>query len=144
MIDLILSDSQARPDIFLWRGALPSSLIIEWESRNSVTLPEDLKYLWSLKGGGDLFESETILQPFGALDEYDLVESVTQTFRTRGLSPEFWVFQTGLTDSVFRISDGAIFSLGAPNGSTLQPFADLNEWYKTTLRETFATRYGLR
>jgi len=68
MIDLILHDSAARPGVFFWFGALPTSQTKDWERENSICVPADLKTLWSLKGGGDLFESETILQPFGSAD----------------------------------------------------------------------------
>src|SRR5579859_5466459 len=132
MIDLILHDSAARPDLFSWWGPLPTSQIQLWERENSIHVPTDLKTLWSLKGGGDLFESESILQPFGAA-EYDLIYPVTQVYRERGLSPEFRVFQKGVVESVFRISDGALFSLvNTDENFAMIRHADLDQWKSGT------------
>ena len=142
MIHHILHDAQLHPGLFFWRGPLSVSAIEDWERRQSLAAPRDLRQLWGLKGGGDLFESETILQPFGA-DDYDLIESVSSVFWAKGLSTDYCVFHTGIADSVFRKSDGEIFSLGSSDMSQMSPFRDLDAWYLNTLRSAFAERYGL-
>jgi hypothetical protein len=141
MIDLLLRDSHLRPDIFLWSGPLPISEIEKWEREQSLSAPEDLKRLWSLKGGGDLFDTETILQPFGA-PEHDLIGPASQPFWEKGLSTEYCVFHTGLNDSVFRKSDGALFTLKSDPGGMSQ-FKDLDEWYRVAVREVYAKGYAL-
>jgi hypothetical protein len=142
MIDSILRDSDLRPDLFFWWGKLSLSAIEEWERKQGIHIPSDLKLLWSTKGGGDVFESESILQPFGAAD-YDLIECVSETFCTKGLSPEYCVFHTGLGTSVYRKSDAAIFCLDSEDMKEMSPFEDLDEWYRSKLRAEFADRYGL-
>jgi|HubBroStandDraft_3_1064219.scaffolds.fasta_scaffold95599_3 hypothetical protein len=142
MIEVILRDSQLHPGVFFWSGALSTSAVEEWERKQSLFAPEDLKQLWSLKGGGDLFESETILQPFGT-KEYDLIEPVSSVFWGKGLSTDYCVFHTGRVESVFRKSDGALFSLGSPDISQMSQFEDLDEWYVRTLRSIYWERYGL-
>jgi hypothetical protein len=141
MIMNILEDSRRRPDLFVWRGGISLSAIGEWERQRSIVVPSDLRELWSTKGGGDLFESETILQPFGAQDS-DLVEPVSQVFWSRGLDTGFSVFHTGVWDSVFRKSDGALFSLNSSDLSQVSSFQDLNQWYQA-LRAEYAERYAL-
>lgn len=142
MIDLILRDSQLHPSVFFWRGRLSLSAIEAWEREQSLSAPRDLKQLWTLKGGGDLFESETILQPFGA-DDYDLIGSVSSVSWGKGLSTDYCIFHTGIVDSAFRKSDGALFSLGSPDPNQMSQFRDLDEWYLNTLRSVFADKYGL-
>ena len=142
MIDLILRDSQSHPDIFIWRGPLLASAIEDWEHMHLLSAPEDLRQLWCLKGGGDLFESETLLQPFGA-EDYDLIESVSSVFWGKGLSTDYFVFHTGIVDSVFRKSDGALFSLGSSDLHQMSQFRGLDEWYVSTLPSVFAEKYGL-
>ena len=66
MIDLILRDSDLRPDLFGWRGGIPPSEIEKWEREQSLRVPDDLRELWAIKGEGDLFESETITPTPGA------------------------------------------------------------------------------
>jgi hypothetical protein len=142
VIDLILKDSMLRPNLFIWRGPLPITDLEEWALQRSVNVPADLVQLWSVKGGGDLFETESILQPFGA-PEYDQIDSVSETFWKRGLSPDYFVFHTGLWDSVFRKSDGAVFSLRSRDLTQMLPFRDLNDWYSQNLRQPFAEKYGI-
>jgi hypothetical protein len=101
-----------------------------------------LKDLWSSKGG-EFFDVETILQPFGAKEEYDLIEPVSTVRWERGLSRDFCVFHTGFVDSVFRKSDGAIFSLPTDDLTQMIPFKDLNEWYVNTVRSVYEEGYGL-
>ena len=142
MINLIVCDSQRHSDAFFWRGSLSLSAIEDWERQQSLCAPRDLKQLWTLKGGGDLFESETILQPFGG-DDYDLIESVSCVFWGKGLSTDYCIFHTGIVDSAFRKSDGALFSLGSSEQKQMSQFRDLDEWYLRTLRSVFAEKYGL-
>jgi hypothetical protein len=142
VIETLLRDSKLHPDAFFWNGPLSTSAIEEWERKELLSAPEDLKQLWSLKGGGDLFESETILQPFDA-KEYDLIESVSSVFWAKGLSTNYCIFHTGRVESVFRKSDGAIFSLGPVDTSQMHQFEDLDEWYVKTLRSIYRERYGL-
>jgi hypothetical protein len=141
MIDLILRDADLRPDLFKWRGKLSIPALEHWEREHSLPLPKDLKQLWSTRGGGELFESETVLQPFGAAD-YDLIGCVSEAFRKRGLDAESYVFHTGLWDSVFRKSDGTLSSLEPTDMSQRSKFQDLADWYKA-LRAEYGERYGL-
>jgi hypothetical protein len=97
--------------------------IEDWEREHSLLVPRDLT-----KGGVDLFDADTILQPFGAKEDYDLIEPVSTVRGERGLSRDFCVFHIGVVDSVFRKSDGAIFSLPTDDPTQMIPFRDLNEW----------------
>lgn len=144
MIDLILRDSQLCPKAFVWRGPLSASSISQWEHAESLHAPEDLKRLWTLGGGGDLFDdSETILQPFSA-EEYDLIGPVSSVFWAKGLSVDYCVFHTGLVDSVFRKSNGVLYALTSPEDfGQMAEFQDLDDWYSNIVRPTYAQGYGL-
>lgn len=141
MINALLKDSDLRPDLFAWRGPLPLPAIERWELEQSICAPDDLKRLWTARGGGDIFESETVLQPFGAPD-YDLIWPVSQAFWAKDLSTAYCVFHTGLWDSIFRKSDGALFSVRSKGSAQLSAWQDLDNWY-AALREEYAERYGL-
>ena len=143
VIDLILRDSKLHPSAFIWRGPLLLSAIEDWERTKSLSIPIDLKQLWRLMGGGDLFDdSDAILQPFGA-EEYDLIEPASSVLWAQGLSRDYYVFHRGTVDSVFRKYDGALFSL-APSGiSQVSQYVDLDDWYMKTLRSVYARQYGL-
>jgi hypothetical protein len=102
-----------------------------------------LKDLWSSKGGVDLFDADTILQPFGAKEEYDLIEPVSTVRWGRGLRSDLCVFHVGVVDSVLRKSGGAIFSLPTDDPIEMIPFRDLDEWYVNTVRSVYAEIYDL-
>jgi hypothetical protein len=143
VIDLLLNDAKMHPRLFWWTTPLSISAIEDWEREHSLLAPTDLKDLWSSKGGVDLFDADTILQPLGAKEEYDLIEPVSTVRWQRGLSRDFYVFHTGVVDSVFRKTDGAMFSLPTDDPTQMIPFRDLNEWYAKTLRSVYAEQYGL-
>jgi hypothetical protein len=141
MISLILKDSDVRPDLFDWRGGLSISEIEKWEREQSVSVPEDLKQLWNIKGGGDLFETETILQSSGP-DEDDLVLPTSKWFWGKGLDSDCYVFHEGLYISTFRRSDDLLRSLNTSNFSEVGTFRTLDDWY-LSLRAEYGERYGL-
>jgi hypothetical protein len=60
---VLLEDSERVPDVFLGFGAIPQSELSDWLNHHSLVLPSDLVESWQLTGGGDVFESETILRP---------------------------------------------------------------------------------
>lgn len=143
MIDLITKDSHLHPGLFVWRGAVPLPEIEKWEREQFVSVPDDIKQLWSTKGGGDLFESETILQPSGSDDDDHLVLPRSRWFWAKGLDPDSYVFHEGLYVSTFRRSDDLLCAFERSNFSEVGTFRTLNDWY-LSLRAEYGDRYGLR
>jgi hypothetical protein len=145
MIELMLRDSELRPDLFWWHGAIPIAEIDAWEREHQLRVLPDLKLLWSTKGAVDFFESETILKPFGE-PEYELLLSVSIVWWERGLSTDYCVFAIGGCEAIFRKADGAIFALSqiASTGVTVgSEFSGLDEWYVAGPRMHFGLYYGL-
>jgi len=141
MIDQIIKDAKLRPDLFLWRGDLPLPEIEKWEREQSVSVPDDIRQLWNTKGGGDLFESETILQPLGS-DEDDLVLPRSGWYWGKGLDPDCYVFHEGLYISIFRRRDNLLRCLDGLSFSEVGAFRTLDEWY-LLFRSEYGERYGL-
>ena len=142
MINLILEDFYLRPDLFQWHGKLPVIAIENWQRDHSLSVPKDLKLLWSTVGGGDIFESETILQPQDARDD-DLIIPMSNMLRTKGLDQQYYVFHVGLGVSVFGKTDTKLHLLNSVDLSLAGSFDDFNEWYIGTLRLEYGERYGL-
>ena len=46
-------------------GSIPKERLDEWLRQRDLEVPSELAELWQETGGGNLFESETILGPFG-------------------------------------------------------------------------------
>ena len=49
-------------------GEVQEPQLRRWLSENGLNLPEDFVAFLELTGGGDLFESETILGPYGDVE----------------------------------------------------------------------------
>ncbi len=116
MIDLILNDSKLRPDLFFWRGSIPISEVEEWKHEHAITAPQDLEQLWHLNGGGDLLESETMLQPITCTED-NLILPRSKWLWGTGLNSDYYVFHEGLHVSVFRNSDHSFRSLNSTDFS---------------------------
>ena len=64
----IMADASSRPDLFVWNGPIEGEQLRRWLSENKFNVPEDFITFLELTGGGDLFESETILGPYGDVE----------------------------------------------------------------------------
>ena len=146
----ILDDASRSPEIFCWFGAITVEEIRDWLSRSRVSLPTDLLELWRVTGGGDVFESETILRPnvtsvparfFAAGDDTD---STNAAYSTSGLPDYLYVFQIGAFLSAIDTRTMEYITLSEADGfSITSRFSSLDDWYVRSLRAEFGSRYGL-
>src|SRR5690348_16654373 len=96
MIAELMDDIRCRPDLFHFTGALPKRELEAWIAKNRYSIPDDLWELWSGLGGGEMFETETVLSPLGNAALGDDVDSVNSFHRARGLSPQKLIFHVGI------------------------------------------------
>jgi len=137
-----MDDYSRAPHLFYWLGGIPRSDLYDWMAQRKISLPDDLVDLWHELGGGDLFESETILSPFGSSALGDDIQGVNELHFRQGLSPEYLLFHKGLYLSAVRLADGkyvALFDSYVP----FKEYSSLEDWY-SDLRSEYAALYGLR
>ena len=145
---ILLQDAQKVPRIFSPFGAIPSAEIQDWLRRTGLVLPSDLIELWQQTGGGDVFESETILRPTvvstlnSCLVEDD-IEGINAAYAEEGKSGDLYVFHRGLFPSAVRLSDQRFVTLTEGGFTVKDSFASFDEWYVRTLRAEYGERYGL-
>lgn len=144
---ILLRDAQAKPGLFAWFGAIARSELREWSHHNSLVLPSDLIELWEGTGGGDIFETETILRPtVGSTPHTNFVEDDIEgrnTWHTANGKPSgLYIFHEGVFLSAVRLSDQNLVTL-TENYSVESSFGSFDEWYVHTLRAEFGERYGL-
>jgi hypothetical protein len=142
MTSSLLEDARLYPRVFAWRGPVPRSQIDEWCNRSGWSVPEELIEIWEEVGGGDLFESETIFHPISGLPEFINDENVS--LREAGMSSNYLAFHRGLVVSVIDGRTYEILTLDNDSFGILQRFRTIDEWYRLTIRNEFAHRYGLR
>jgi len=145
---ILLQDAQKVPRIFFPFGAIPAAELQDWLRRTRLVLPSDLIELWQLTGGGDVFESETILRPTvpskpnGCFVEDD-IEGRSTAHTKEGRAGDLYVFHQGAFLSAVRLSDQRFVTLTKGSDTIENSFDSLDEWYLRTLRAEYGEMYGL-
>lgn len=141
----LIEDAQMRPDLFRWNGRMDSVSLRAWLDRNPWALgcPKDLLALWQTTGGGDAFETETILGPLGDPELGDDIASINRDLRSQGMSETFVVFHVGLLMSGVDTALGDYVELVPSGFRVARRFLSLDDWYIRTLRAEYAQRYAL-
>ena len=129
-------------------GAIPLVEIQDWSRRTGVILPSDLIERWQQTGGGDVFESETILRPTvvstpNSCFAEDAIEGINAAYAEEGKSGDLYVFHLGFFPSAVRLSDQRFVTLSEGGCMVRDSFALFDEWYVGTLRAENGERYGL-
>jgi len=145
---ILLRDTQKTPRMFSLFGAIPLTEIQDWLRRTGVVLPSDVIEVWQETGGGDVFESETILRPTVASAPNscfveDDIEGINAAYAEEGKSSDLYVFHRGLFPSAVRLSDQRFVTLTEGGRAVKDSFASFDEWYVRTLRAEYGERYGL-
>lgn len=142
MNNILMQDAARHPQLFVWNGAIESNQLEVWLQEHQLNLPQDLIELWKQTNGGDLFESETILSPFGNDSLGDDIESVNEFHYSQGMSKSYLLFHLGTGLSAIRLSDGYYVKLDESYQEIAQ-FQSLDDWYRDKLRAEYGRRYNL-
>jgi len=140
----ILEDAATCPEVFVWYGSIPTEDLACWQDQRGLCLPRDLRDLWLQTGGGDIFESETILAPGATYSWADCFDEVNAQHRDKGMSGDFAIFHIGVVLSAFQVSDGKYTILEEGSYSVLRKYESLDDWYEEELRKEYGDRYGLK
>ena len=145
MTSLLLLDSRRSPGAFAWRGPIARERLRAWlrENRLMGLVPDDLVALWEATGGGDYFESETILSPFGDVAMGDDVLGKRDLWRRNGLPMHYLPIATGVFSAALDTRTGTVVALDPETQRELARFPAVDAWYRETARRDLAPRYGL-
>lgn len=142
MNDILMQDSERYPKLFVWNGAISRDRLNIWLQKHNLNLPEDLIAFWEVTGGGDLFESETILSPFGDTYLGDDIDSINEFHYSQAMKRDYLVFHVGTGLSAVCLADGHYVTL-RDNYQELFEFFSLDDWYVEEVRSQFANQYKL-
>ncbi|MFK8001053.1 MAG: hypothetical protein AB8H86_15765 [Polyangiales bacterium] len=134
----LFRDASTRPELFVWNGAIDAQAFELW-MLPLCHAPFELIELWKQTGGGELFESETILGP-GAGELDSSLKERNDVLREEGLPDTYVVFHEGFFLSAFR-PGGLIVELN-DRFQEIRRFVSFAAWYGA-IRAEFADRYGL-
>jgi hypothetical protein len=144
MTTLILQDAQRRPELFDWRGPVNADELHRWLAANRFVVPADLVTFWKATGGGEAFETETLLAPIACESSGEDVEGVTREHCARGMPADYLVFHVGFGGlSVIRRSDARYLLIDDTKYVVAAEYATLDEWYRLLLRAEYEGRYRL-
>jgi hypothetical protein len=143
MLELLRADIARHPNAFVLNGPIPPAELETWLVARNLTVPDDLKRVWRETGGGDMFESETILGPYGKVELADDVDTVNQFHRKRGMPADWLVIATGMGElTVLRMSVGEYANVSYDSYHVTECFVSLLEWY-ARIRNEIGPQYGL-
>jgi hypothetical protein len=139
----ILLDAEARPRLFLWEGPLDPETLRILLSQKDWTIPDDLFSFWVATGGGDLFETETILGPKSSEELGDNLFTENDRLQKAGLPTDYMVFHMGLFLSAIRLRDGMYVRLDPRNFHELSEYSSMEDWYSSLIRSNYENDYDL-
>ena len=141
----IYDDHLARPDLFHWFGIAEPDFD-RWLRALPFRVHPSLVSFWHRTGGGDIFESETLLGPL-ATDESDNVLSVNEFHWGLGMPRDFVLFHVGFVYSASHVDwhghETQLLTLKRDSYEIENRFDTFSEWYTQTLRSEYWERYGL-
>jgi hypothetical protein len=138
---LLQQDQSRRPELFLWNGPLARERLDEWARQRGLDLPDELLQFWQTTGGGQVFESETILGPFADPQLGDDVDSVNEIHRGRGMDSGYLIVHIGTELTAIRLSDKKWVVLDQRTYAEIAEYDSFECWYTRVLRAEFAARY---
>lgn len=139
----LLEDARKRPDLFVWRGAIDPVRLDAWLLSRRLKVPRDLRFFWVQTGGGDFFEGETVLGPFGDSSTADDVDTVNAYHHGRGMPDEYFVFHRGASGlTAVQQSTGLYVQLNESGYLGTEDFPSFESWYMESIRSEFAHLYG--
>jgi hypothetical protein len=140
----LIGDEQLRPDLFAWNGPIAAAALESWLRSLGRDVPADLRSFWERTGGGEVFETETLLGPLGDRDLGADIASVNAHHRARGMPAEYLVFHVGLGGlSAARQRDGVLVVLSDRDYQAAAEYRSFEHWYLGHIRREYAERYGL-
>lgn len=144
MISTLAADAAARPALLRFFGGAGRADVERWVHERGYLVPLEVIELWQDTGGGDLFESEELLVPVKQTAlPYGTVDERTEQWRQRGLPSWVVLFHEGAWVSGVDQRTGELIAFEPSNLSEYGRYANLDDWYRGTLRAEFAERYGL-
>ena len=141
----IYEDALLRPDLFHWFGVAEAEFE-PWLTALPIRVHPGLVSFWRRTGGGEIFESETLLGPL-ASDEGDNVLNLNEFHWNHGVPRDLLIFHTGLCLSASSVDRrrhrNRLITVNADTYEIEHQFDTFNEWYQKTIRSEYAERYGL-
>ncbi|HEX4321780.1 MAG TPA: hypothetical protein VHZ52_12790 [Acidobacteriaceae bacterium] len=145
MLSSIYEDALARPDLFHWFGIVETDFDL-WLQSLEFRVHPGLVSFWRRTGGGDVFESETLLGPLRP-DDSENVLKMNEFHWEKGMPRDLILFNTGCFCSASKVDwprhRNLLVTLKPGSYAIERKFSTFSDWYLQTLRSEFGGRYEL-
>lgn len=134
----ILNDSRIQPVLFSWRGHVPRASVLDVLETYLPGLlgAPDLIDLWTVTGGGDFLETETLLSPVGDPALGDALVDTNERYHLLGFPRSGLLFSTGTHLGAFDVEVGEYLLLrdARPRFVVEGRYRSFDAWYAQGLR----------
>jgi len=122
---------KTNPSLLFAYGKIEETKLANELQKINYNFPDELIGFWKEFGGGDLFETETILYPLQSTNE--LVDSLVPTndfYHTNGLDNKYIIFQKNAAQlTVFDSQTDEIVLLSTGNYVVRKRFENFENWF---------------
>ena len=139
----ILLDAQKLPALFVFHGPIQQDELQRIIGSLPSPIPKDLVDFWCATGGGDVFETETLLGPCADPSLGDNLVVVNRALWAQGKPRHLLLFHRGYCHSYVDISSQHYIVLDKAY-EAVATYKTFDDWYVHVLRNEFGARYGLQ
>lgn len=143
MKNQIFKDAKENPKLFRWNGSIKKEGVLKWFKLREWNITDEMIEFYCITGGGEIFESETILglyknQVFG-----DDLESMNKYYQNKGMSIHWLLFHIGIKNSALNMDTSEIIIFDSISFKIIERYKSFSEWYIKFIREEYKDRYDL-
>lgn len=139
----IFNDAKQRPKLFMWYGQPPPAQFETWLREYRQSFPADLIEFWRLTGGGDVFESESILGPLSVPEWGDSLADYNNQLQTEGLPPDLIAIHVGVDVTAIDRKTLQYVVLDRRSFKETTRYDSFDDWYMKAIRAEHAPMYGI-
>lgn len=129
--ETLKKELKKNPDIFVPYGKINKRILVEELQKYKFNFPKELIKFWINYGGGDLFETETILSPIPSESEFVYDIRKINDFRYKnGLNKRYIIFQENASEmTAFDKETNEIVVLDKDKYKIEERFENINKWF---------------
>jgi len=132
MMTQLKKEIKQNPRILSAYGALNKQLVISELAKYNFKFPTELVQFWIEYGGGDFFQTETILSPIHSDNEfiYDIIE-INDFLHQKGLNENYIVFnESGAEVTAFEKHTHEVAIISNKDYKIKKLFNNISQWFE--------------
>jgi len=144
MKNQIFKDANEKPRLFHWNGRIEREELINWFKIRKWNLTDEMIEFYCMTGGGEIFESETILGLYSDQVFGDDLESMNKYYRNKGMPINWLLFHIGIKNSALNMDTLEIIVFDSISFNIFNKYKTFSDWYINFIREEYKERYNLK